>query len=341
MNPDFKIGLTPDFYTDAVGMFERVVEEQFQGQAAYQPLPPQPGKVATPEALDQFDALLALALKITAASVQGVQRLTVIARWGVGYDMIDVDALTEAGIALCITPQGVRRPVAEAELTLIFALAKSLFHQDRLVRSGQWRKGLALGVDIHGKVLGSVGCGNIGKELFRLARGLGFSRFIACDPAVPPAEAAGLGVEIVDMDTVFRDSDFVTVNTLLNASTRDLIGERHFRLMKPTAFFINTARGPIVTHESLVRALRERWIAGAGIDVFPEEPPSPDDPLFELDNVILSPHGLAWTENIMRDNGVEACGHILTVMRGQIPQSVVNREVLGSPLFLKKLERYR
>src|SRR5262249_13223928 len=116
--------------------------------------------------------------------------------------------------------------------------------------------------------------------------------------------------EIVDIDTVFREADFVAVNTFLGESTRDLVNERLFRLMKPTAYFINTARGPIVSHAALVKALQENWIAGAGIDVFPVEPPPPDDPLFQLDNVIVTPHALAWTREIMRDNGREACRHV-------------------------------
>jgi phosphoglycerate dehydrogenase-like enzyme len=131
------------------------------------------------------------------------------------------------------------------------------------------------------------------------------------------------------------------VNTFLNDSTRGLVGERYFRMMKPTAYFINTARGPIVQHQALVKALKEKWIAGAGIDVFPTEPAPPHDPLYELDNVILAPHALAWTRNIMHDNGVEACGHVMKIARGEIPDSVVNREVLDRPGFRKKLERYR
>jgi phosphoglycerate dehydrogenase-like enzyme len=172
-------------------------------------------------------------------------------------------------------------------------------------------------------------------------RPLGFHRFLACDPFVTQEQVKDLGVEMVDMDALFRESDFVSVNTFLNDSTRGLVGERHFRMMKPTAYFINTARGPIVQHHALVKALKEKWIAGAGIDVFPSEPPPKDDPLFELDNVIVAPHALAWTKNIMRDNGIEACGHVLKVARGEVPDSVVNREVVERPGFRKKLERYR
>jgi len=181
----------------------------------------------------------------------------------------------------------------------------------------------------------------LGIKAFGLARPLGFRRLLACDPFVTREQVTDLGVELVDMDTVFRESDFVSVNTYLNDSTRDLVGERHFRLMKPTAYFINTARGGIVQHDALAKALKEKWIAGAGIDVFPNEPPPKDDPLFTLDNVIVAPHALAWTHAIMHDNGVETCGHVLKVARGEVPDAVVNREVLDRPGFRKKLEHYR
>jgi phosphoglycerate dehydrogenase-like enzyme len=344
MNPKFRIGITPDFYTEAKGKFESILEEQLSSASGVEtaPMPPQPGKLATSDALNQFDAIFSLALKITPQSLQGVDRLAVVARWGVGYDMIDVDALTEADIVLAITPNAVRRPVAEAILALVFALLKNIPEQDRLTRAGKWRGDLTrLGRNIPGSTLGSVGCGNIARELFRLARPLGFSRLLAADPFVKQEQVAGLGVEMVDIDTLFRESDFVTINTLLNKNTRGLIGKELFDLMKPTAYFINTARGPIVQHDALVAALREKRIAGAGIDVFPVEPPPQDDPLFSMDNVIVSPHALAWTQELMRDNGVEACQNVLALSRGELPGGIVNREVVDRPGFRKKLARYR
>jgi phosphoglycerate dehydrogenase-like enzyme len=344
MKTAFRIGITPDFYTDAKGKFEHVLEEQLGGVPGveYCPMPPQPGKLATPEALNQFDAIFSLALEVTAESLRGVERLALVARWGVGYDMIVVEALTQADLMLAITPKAVRRPVAEAILAFVFALSKNLMEQDRLARSGRWRGELTrLGRNLTGYTLGSVGCGNIAGEMFRLAAPLGFRRLIGCDPYVKQEEVSELGVELVDLETVLREGDFVAVNTLLNHETRGLIGERQFRLMKPSSFFINTARGPIVQHDALVRALREKWIAGAGIDVFPVEPPPTDDPLFEMDNVIVTPHALAWTEDLMRDNGVEACQNILAVARGELPGGIVNREVVERPGFQRKLARYR
>jgi phosphoglycerate dehydrogenase-like enzyme len=174
--------------------------------------------------------------------------------------------------------------------------------------------------------------------MFRLSRSLGFGRMIAHDPHV---RAAPEGVELVSLEELFRQSDYLAVNTLLNDATRGIVGEEQLRLMKPTAYFINTARGPIVQQKALTRALQERWIAGAGLDVFEQEPIAPDDPLLRLENVIVSPHALAWTEEIVRDNGLEACDHILSVFRGEVPAAVVNREVLDRPQFGQKLARYR
>jgi phosphoglycerate dehydrogenase-like enzyme len=335
--PIFRVGITPDFYVEAKGHFEAALEHKLANQPGieYVPMPPQPGNVATPEALNQFDAIFALATKFTADSLRGVDRLALIARWGVGYDMIDVPALTKAGVALAITPNAVKRPVAEAILTLIFALSKNLPELDHTVRAGKWRGDLPrLGVGVVGKVLGSIGCGNIAQQLFRLAASLGFARFIAYDPYVTEA----VGVELVTLEEVLRQSDYITVNTLLNDSTRGMIGEPQFRMMKPTAYFINTARGPIVNQRALTQALQQKIIAGAGVDVFEKEPPDPNDPLLALDNVIVSPHALAWTEEIARDNTLEACDNILSVSRGKPPESLVNHEVLTSTKFQQKLE---
>ena len=334
---DFQVGLTPDFAVDAKGKYEAFVDEKLGGVPglAYRLMP-------SYEAINDFDAVLALKITLDAQRLQGVDRTAVIARWGVGYDSIDTAALSQADMALAITPNGVRRPVAEAILAFVFALSKNMFEQDRITRGGGWRGRLTRhSVCVGGRTLGSVGCGNIGREMFRLARSLGFARFVAYDPYADPESVKDLGVELVTLDEVFELSDYVAVNTLLNASTRGLIGAEHFARMKPTAFFINTARGPIVREADLIEALQQRRIAGAGIDVFEQEPPTADNPLFALDNVIVSPHALAWTDEIARDNSYEACDNILAVFRGEPPPGLVNRDVAQREGFQAKLARYR
>lgn len=344
MSARFRVGISPDFYVDLKGRFEAVVEEHLKRAPGIevQPMPPQPGKRATAEALNAFDAVLALGLRIDEGSLEGVERLAVVARWGVGYDTIDVAALTRAGVAVALTPRAVRRPVAEAILTFVLVLAKNLREQDRLVRSGRWRDDLSrLGRNLDALALGSVGCGNIAREMFRLARPLGFRRLLACDPYISPGDVAELGVELTTLETVLGESDIVTVNVPLTEETRGMIGEAELRRMKPSSWLINTARGAVVDHGALVRALREGWIAGAGIDVYPTEPPPPDDPLLGLDNVVLAPHALAWTEELIRDVGGEACANILAVARGEAPPGLLNREVLQHCGFQAKLARLR
>jgi phosphoglycerate dehydrogenase-like enzyme len=343
MKEVFRVGVSPDFYVDARGRFESVLASELSGaQVAWGPMPALPGLLATPETLDEYDGIFALALRVTQESLQGVERLALIARWGVGYDKIDIASLTEAGIALSITPDAVRTPVAEAILTLILALAKNLLVQDRTARSGKWRGDLPrMGRNLRGKTLGSIGFGNIAREMFKLAAPFGFARMLACDPYADARKAREAGVELVTLDDIMRDSDFVTVNCLLNAETRGLIGERELRLMQPSAYLVNTARGPIVDESALVKALGQGWIAGAGLDVYDKEPPRKDHPLFEMQNVIVTPHGLPWTEELAHDNSAEACRNLLAAARGEVPPGLVNREVLENKRFLAKLEKFR
>ena len=341
---EFRVGITPDMFVDAKGRFESAVESRLKPVPglAVEEMPAQPGKLVRSEDLDRYDAVLSLGMKVNREALRGVERLVAIARWGVGYDMIDTAGLTDADVALTINPAAVRRPVAEAILTFVFALTTNLLTQDRLVRDGKWRGQLpSLGRNIRGRVLGSIGFGNIAREMFSMAQSLGFARLVACDPHVGEDEARRLGVQLISLEEVLAQSDFVAVNCLLNAQTRGLLGERELRRMKPSAYLINTARGPIVQEIALIRALEERWIAGAGLDVFEQEPLPPGSRLRELDNVVLAPHGLAWTEEIVRDNTLEACENILTIARGEIPCAVVNREVLDRPGFQAKLARWR
>jgi phosphoglycerate dehydrogenase-like enzyme len=342
MNENFRVGVSPDFYTDARGRFEAVLEEKLGLPGIeWEAMPELPGGLATPEALDRYDAIFTLAIRIAPESLAGVRRVALIARWGVGYDKLDVAALTRADVLLTITPNAVRTPVAEAILALVLALAKNLRTQDRFTRQGKWRGDLpSMGRNLRGQVLGSIGMGNIGREMFRLAEPFGFSRRIACDPYVAADSAAGAGVARVSLEEALGASDFLAVNCPLNDHTRGLIGENELRLMKPTAYLVNTARGSIVREAALLRALREGWIAGAGLDVWEQEPPPKDHPFLALDNVIVAPHALAWTHELARDNGREACDSILALARGELPSGIVNRDVLDRPGFRAKLARY-
>jgi D-3-phosphoglycerate dehydrogenase len=295
-----------------------------------------------PEQISRYDAVVSLSPKITLATMSGDgSQLSVLARFGVGYDMVDVAALTDKDVVLTITPDGVRRPVAGSIVTFVLALAHDLFGRDRLVRQDRWADRVSLKTyGLTGRVFGSIGLGNIGREVFRLIKPFDME-FLATDPFVSPSEAERLGVQLVDLETLMRRSDFVAVNTPLMPETKGLIGERELRWMKPTAYFINTSRGPVVDQAALYRALKERRIRGAALDVFEVEPLPAGDPLLGLDNVILTPHSIAWTDQCFRMMGESAVSSALAVLRGDIPQYVVNRAVLEKPGFRAKLAANR
>jgi D-3-phosphoglycerate dehydrogenase len=290
-----------------------------------------------PEQVRGFDALLVLGPRVSAASLEGADRLALVARFGVGYDNVDVQACTRQGVALSITPDGVRRPVAVSAITLLLAASHKLLVKDRLTRAGRWAEKLDhMGMGVTGRALGLVGLGNIGREVALLARPFEM-RLLAHDPFVAAADAARLGVEFVDLETLMRAADFVCVTCALTPQTRHLVSAERIALMKPSAFLINVARGPIVDQRALTAALQARRIQGAALDVFEEEPIAADDPLLQLDNVTLAPHAICWTDECFRGNGVSACQSILDVASGRCPKHVVNREVLDSPRFLEKL----
>lgn len=294
------------------------------------------------EQLEDFDALILLLHRFAPESVPKGGRLAIVARFGVGYDTVDVPACTTNDIALAITPDGVRRPVAVAILTLILALTGNLMVKDRLTRQGP--AGFAarsghMGVGLVGKTLGSLGIGNIGAEMFRMARPFDMA-FIAHDPFADPKVAAELGIELVGLDDLFARADILTVNCPLTDATHHIVNAERLAQMKPTAYLINTARGPIVDQKALTAVLQARKIAGAGLDVFEAEPTDPADPLFALDNVIVTPHALCWTDQCFAGIGAADVQAVLDIQRGIVPRGVVNRAVLDSPGFKAKLEGY-
>jgi len=278
----------------------------------------------------KYDALCVMLAKVTRQTVSGPdRRLKLIARFGVGYDTVDVPALTENGVLLTITPDGVRRPVATSALTFVLMLAQKVPTKDRLVREGRWNERVNhFGTGLSGRTLGSIGVGNIGSELFRLATPFQM-RHIACDPYVTQESVRPLGVTLVDMDTLFRESDFLCVNCPLSEETRHLVGAQQFSLMKPTAFFVNTARGPIVDEKALLDALSSRRIAGAGIDVFEVEPTPPDNPLLKLDNIIVTPHHICLTDECINTVAASVFNACRDLAHGRVPRNVVNQQVLG------------
>lgn len=302
----------------------------------------EPRNPITADQMEDFDALILLTHRFTTESVPMGGRLSVVARFGVGYDTVDVAACTEADIALVITPDGVRRPVAVSILTLMLALTSKLMVKDRLTRiaaPGYAQRSDHMGVGLVGRTLGSLGIGNIGAELFRISKPFDMN-FIAHDPYADRGLAAELGIELVSIEELFCRSDVLSVSCPLTEDTRHIVNAERIALMKPTAFLINTARGPIVDQKALTNALKNHRIAGAGLDVLEQEPPDADDPILKLDNVILAPHALCWTDQCFAGNGAADVKAVIDVMHGREPHGVVNRQVLASDRWKARLADY-
>jgi phosphoglycerate dehydrogenase-like enzyme len=292
--------------------------------------------------LRPYDAVVATSTPFTAESFQDVDRLTLIARYGVGYDAVDLAAATRAGVLVTITRGAADRPVAEGALTLILALGHRLVALDARVRSGRWRStDRTPSTELRDRTIGIVGFGGIGRELARLLQPFGAAAILAADPQPDHGAARALGVEIVDLDTLLRASDVLSIHCHLTPATRGLIGRRELGLMKPTALLVNTARGPIVDQEALTEALRDGRLRGAALDVFREEPLPLDDPLIRLENVILTPHAISVTEELHRDYHRACVRSLLAVKAGRVPEHVVNPAVLGTPQLEEKLARLR
>ena len=289
-------------------------------------------KEITAEHAAAYDALYVNSPRVPASAVAGPElRLKLISRHGVGYDSVDVAAMTQAGVLVANTPNAVPRPVATIALTFVLALAHRLMAKDRITREGNWPARLDLmGTGLTGRTLGVIGAGRIGKELLRLAKNFDL-KLLAADPYAETLELQYIGARRVELQELMRESDFVVVACLLNDETRGLVGARELALMKPTAYFINVARGPIVDERALCEVLTARRIAGAGLDVFEEEPTPPDNPILKLDNVIVSPHALCWTDELFGNIARTAIGAVLAVHAGRRPEFVVNPAALSHP----------
>jgi D-3-phosphoglycerate dehydrogenase len=340
----FRIALSADFLrvdgSPSYPMFDlSTLQRDERIQLEY--VPPVNGEMVA-DALKEFDALILLSSKFSRQSIDPEGRLSLVARFGVGYDSVDADACTEFGIGLAITPNGVRRPVAVSIITLMLALTGKLMVKDQLTRQGPAgfaKRSEHMGVGLVGKTLGSLGVGNIGAELFRLATPFDL-RFIAHDPFLTETKAQELNVELVSLEELFLQSDILAINCPLTESTRHIVNAERLSLMKPTAYLINTARGPVVDQTALTKALQQQGIAGAGLDVLEVEPPPLEDPILQLDNVILTPHALCWTDQCFAGIGAADVQAVLAVMQGQIPAGLVNQEVLEHPSWQKKLANY-
>lgn len=269
------------------------------------------------EVVSQFRALVVRnQTRVTKALIASAPALEVIGRAGAGLDNIDLDAATSAGIVVVYTPDQNALSVAELTMGIMLALARKIVPADQSTRAGQWRRGVWTGIELYGKTLGLVGLGRIGYRVGARARAFGMD-LVAHDPYANPD---GLPVSesfarLLDLDALLKVSDFVSCHLPLTPQTASLFDYARFCKMKPTAFFINTSRGEVVVEEGLLRALQEKRIAGAGLDVRQEEPP-PEGPLSRMDNVVLTPHIGAFTQEGQERVVASVCRDVAAILEG-------------------------
>jgi len=283
------------------------------------------------EATKDADAILTGGARITRRVLESLPKCKVIVRYGVGYDTIDVDAATDNGVIVVNNPafQWCVEEVSNQAITLLLACAKKLAFLNDGTKQGRWaecKRAQAPMVSIHGQTLGLVGCGSIGRMTARKAQCFSL-KLLGYDPYLDKSMVKEYGITLVSLPELLKESDFVSIHTFLNKETRHLIGEKEFKQMKPSAYFINTARGSIVDEPALIKALQEKWIAGAGLDVFEKEPVDPDNPLLKMDNVVVTPHSASYSDVAFSLPAKIVLQEVVRVLSGQWPKNPVNKSV--------------
>ena len=279
------------------------------------------------EIIGDYEALVVRSeTQVTSEVIEAGKKLQVIARAGTGVDNIDLDAATSKGIAVVNAPTGNTIAAAEHTLALMLALARNVPQAHQSLKEGHWQRSAFMGVEIRGKTLSIIGLGRVGSEVAKRAQSFPM-RIIAYDPFVSPDYARILGVELVSLETLLSQADFVTIHTPFTDGMYHLIGEGELALMKLGSRLINVARGELVDEEALLRALDEGRLAGAALDVFAQEPPG-DNPLIRHPKVIVTPHLGASTEEAQREVAVETAQQVIAVLRGEPARHTVNAPFL-------------
>lgn len=338
----FKVALTGDLFTSngtpTFGTAPIQALEECSPELSWQRVDLS-GNTVPGWVVEEFDALYINTPRVDLSTfAAGPGRLKVIARHGVGFDSLDLDALNQVGVVLTNTPLAVARPVATMALTFMLALAQKLPLKDRLTRSGRWaERNDHIGMGLTGRTLGIVGVGGIGRELARLVApfemtviGAGRAETNRTMGKIG-APAPDDGIKRVRLGDLLARSDFVVLACSLNESSLHLIGAPELAQMQRHAFLINVARGAVVDEKALIEALRKNRIAGAGLDVFEVEPVEPDNPLLLMEEVILAPHSLCWTDETFGNVARTAIASICDVKAGKQPRHVVNPVVLNHP----------
>jgi phosphoglycerate dehydrogenase-like enzyme len=325
----FRVGISRDLRaTDTSSSWGDIGLAELDAAGACWEFLPEDGGELTSAHVAGFDAVIFAAPAVTAATVSGPNPPRILARFGVGLDAVDLAACTKAGVAVTITPDGAARAVATAALTLMLAAGHRLLAKDRLVRDCRWADKISLmGRGLSGRSVGTIGFGNVATELFTLLKPFGTVNFTA-DPYRVPEQTAAHGVTLTALDDLLRRCEYVVVTAALTTGTRELLDAGKIALLRECAVVVNVARGPIIETNALAEALAANRIFAAGLDVVDPEPLPPGHPLLGLPNVVLSPHALAWTDEMAIGNGRSAVGSVLAVKDGRRPANLANPDVL-------------
>lgn len=284
--------------------------------------------------IEEVDGFLCLLTdKVDAELLDRAKNLKVISSYSVGYDHIRVEEATKRGIYVCYTPGVLTDATADFTFTLLLASARRLVEADRYIREGKWKiswsPNLFLGEDVYGRTLGIIGLGRIGSAVAKRAKGFNMNLIYYDVVRVSPEVERELGIKFVSLEELLRESDFVTLHVPLTKETYHLIDERRLKMMKPTAILINTSRGPIVDQKALAKALKEKIISYAGLDVFEKEPIEIKDELIKLDNVILAPHIASATKQARSKMAETSAKNLLAILKGEEPPFLLNKEVMN------------
>ena len=316
----------------------KIIRERFEAEVWPEYGPP-PKEEIVRKARDVDALVTLLSDKIDAEVFDAAPKLKIVAQMAVGFDNIDIAEATKRGIYVTNTPGVLTETTADFAWALLMAIARRVVEADRYVRTGQWKvswhPSMLLGRDVYGATLGIVGAGRIGTAVARRAKGFNMKILYYDVVPMPPEIEKELGAKRVDLDTLLRESDFVSIHVPLMKETYHLINEEKLRLMKRTAYLINNSRGPVIDEKALYKALKEGWIAGAALDVFEQEPTPVDNPLLKLDNVVVAPHISSASYETRSRMAEMVAENLVAFFEGRTPPNLVNPEVVKVRPLLK------
>ncbi|MCD6368637.1 MAG: D-glycerate dehydrogenase [Thermoproteales archaeon] len=326
-----KVYLTRQIPQKAINM----IKEYYEIVGIWEEYYPPPYEVLI-EKVKDIDALVSLLTdKIDKNLIDNAPKLRIIAQYAVGYDNIDVEYATKKGIYVTNTPGVLTEAVADLTWALILGVARRIVEADEYVKKGEWWKTktgwhpmMMLGIEIHGKTLGILGMGRIGRAVARRAKGFNMRVIYYSRRRLPEELEKELNAEYVDFETLLKESDILSIHVPLTKETYHMIGEKQLKMMKRNAILINTARGAVIDTAALIKALEKKWIAGAGLDVFEQEPLPPDNPLTKFKNVVMAPHMGSATHKTRTRMGELVAENLIAFIKGEIPPTLVNKEVV-------------